>query len=112
DASAPKNSARMSLSIPRTRLPSLAKRRTLSEPINPAEPVTMIVRIMVIVTQPSSLWGRQESCLSSYSCAGETPTCPTGRMPVLLLNDQCHFSCGRIHSRGGKLRVACEHALD
>ena len=29
---------------PNDRAPSLAKRRTVSEPINPAEPVTMIVR--------------------------------------------------------------------
>jgi hypothetical protein len=35
------------LSIPRTRAPSVAKRRTLSEPINPAEPVTMIVRTVL-----------------------------------------------------------------
>ena len=44
EASAPKNSARMSLSIPITRAPSPAKRLTVSEPISPAEPVTMIVR--------------------------------------------------------------------
>src|SRR6266480_4531084 len=45
DASAPKNRARMSLSIPTTHAPSSANRFTVSEPINPADPVTMIARI-------------------------------------------------------------------
>jgi len=40
-----KNSARTSLSIPITRAPSPAKRLTVSDPTNPDEPVTMIVRI-------------------------------------------------------------------
>ncbi len=35
----------MSLSIPTTCAPSFANRFTVSEPINPADPVTMIVRI-------------------------------------------------------------------
>jgi hypothetical protein len=35
----------MSLSIPITRAPSPAKRLTVSDPTNPDEPVTMIVRI-------------------------------------------------------------------
>src|SRR3954467_14858509 len=112
EASAPKNFARMSLSIPRTCAPSLAKRRTVSEPINPAEPVTMIVRTVVIVAQPSWLWGRQASCLSSCSCAGETPARPTARMAVLLRNYPCHFACAGIHSRGGKFLIAREHTLD
>ena len=40
DASAPKNSCRMSLSMPTTSRPSPAKCRTASEPIRPADPVT------------------------------------------------------------------------
>jgi hypothetical protein len=36
----------MSLSIPTTRTPSLANRLTDSDPISPAEPVTIIVRIL------------------------------------------------------------------
>jgi hypothetical protein len=35
----------MSLSIPMIRNPSAAKRRALSDPISPAEPVTIILRI-------------------------------------------------------------------
>src|SRR3954452_22949221 len=103
----------MSLSIPSTCAPSLAKRRTVSEPINPAEPVTMIVRIMVIVAQPTWLWDRHASCLFSCSLAGETPTRPTGKMPGLRFRDYpCHFACAGIHSRSGKLSVACKHTLD
>jgi hypothetical protein len=37
------------LSIPTTRVPSFENRFTVSEPINPAEPVTMIVRMMSIL---------------------------------------------------------------
>jgi hypothetical protein len=36
----------MSLSIPITRAPSRPKCFTVSDPINPADPVTMIVRFM------------------------------------------------------------------
>jgi hypothetical protein len=35
----------MSLSMPMTRAPSLAKRLTVSDPIRPADPVTMTLRI-------------------------------------------------------------------
>jgi hypothetical protein len=35
----------MSLSVPTTRTPSFANRSTVSEPINPADPVAIIVRI-------------------------------------------------------------------
>ena len=45
DASGPKNFARISLSMPMIRKPSPAKRLTVSEPINPAEPVTTITFI-------------------------------------------------------------------
>ena len=41
DASGPKNCARMSLSMPTTSRPSAAKWRTASDPISPAEPVTI-----------------------------------------------------------------------
>ena len=40
----------MSLSIPTTRAPSVAKRLTASEPINPADPVTIIVRTSSMVS--------------------------------------------------------------
>jgi hypothetical protein len=73
----------MSLSTPMTRAPSRAKRFTLSEPISPAEPVTMIVRIITILA------------------AAVSPP-----------NNPCHFAAGRVHSRCGKLSVAVEHALD
>jgi len=49
EASAPKNCARISLSIPTTRVLPLENRFTVSEPISPAEPVTMIVRMMSIL---------------------------------------------------------------
>jgi hypothetical protein len=39
----------MSLSIPTTRAPSFANRFTVSEPIKPADPVTMIVRIYSMI---------------------------------------------------------------
>src|SRR5207248_6860998 len=45
EASAPKNSARMSLSMPTTRSPCCAKCFAVSEPISPDEPVTIIVCI-------------------------------------------------------------------
>ena len=37
----------MSLSIPTTSAPSFAKRFTVSDPINPAEPVTIITGILI-----------------------------------------------------------------
>ncbi len=41
-----------------------------------------------IVAQASRLWGHRASCLvfellGNVNSAGETPTCPTGKMPVL-----------------------------
>jgi hypothetical protein len=70
------------LSIPTTRAPSLANRLTVSDPINPADPVTMIVRTMSIlacVAQASSPWGRRASRLRKRATAGEMPACPHPR---------------------------------
>src|SRR5262249_55060076 len=70
EASVPKNFARMSLSIPSTCAPSLAKRRTVSEPTNPAEPVTMIVRIIL---QSSKSHRRQMDLLARRDIGGPPP---------------------------------------
>ena len=37
---------------------------------------------------------------------------PFNGSAVLLFDDPCHFACGRVHSRRGKLLVAFENALD
>jgi len=47
----------MSLSIPTTCAPSFANRFTVSEPINPADPVTIIVRIYSPIIVKASLPG-------------------------------------------------------
>jgi len=52
-ASLPKKYCRMSLSIPTMSSPRSANRRTVSAPINPAEPVTMamdIVRRLLLIS--------------------------------------------------------------
>jgi len=53
DASGPKNCARMSLSMPTMSSPRAAKWRTASDPISPAEPVT----ITTLTVDDSSLGG-------------------------------------------------------
>jgi len=51
DASVPKKRERMSPSITTTRAPSSANRFAVSEPTNPADPVTMTLRIYSTVNR-------------------------------------------------------------
>src|SRR5208282_3977568 len=72
DASLPKNHWRRSLSMPTTLNPSRAKRLTLSEPIKPAEPVTITVLIKKIAAprQRENFPARFHSALDETSFRG------------------------------------------
>src|SRR5438094_10531845 len=84
-----------------TRAPSRAKRLTVSDPINPADPVTMIVRIMS---------NSREQVPRPYS--GERTSIACSPQSELFPNDPCDFARRRIHPCGGELPVALKHTLD
>src|SRR5229473_970910 len=87
EASTPKNCARMSLSIPTICAPSWLNRLTVSEPINPADPVTIIVRISL-----------GDDKIDNHS--------------RWLAKNPGYIARARIHSRGGIFRIAFEHAVN
>lgn len=102
-----------------TRAPSRAKRLTVSDPINPADPVTMIVRVMS--DQELHLLVVVLQCAADLLLADANSELPSGHarqlrsrhtLPMLVANDPCDFACRRIHPRGGKLPVPLKHTLD
>src|SRR5882724_4665358 len=124
EASAPKNSARISLSIPTSRTPSFANRFTVSEPINPAEPVTMIVRILTNRKKSGALTHSTgsgqalptPSKIRVHSCLPARNFVKAGPFVVKKGSTQpenpCQSSSGRIHSRSRKVWIAVDYALD
>src|SRR5438034_418817 len=72
EASGPKKRARMSLSIPTIRNPSADHRRTASDPINPAAPVTTQTDIHVIsfLFSPAKEWDEEEHHVSLNTSCG------------------------------------------
>src|SRR5437879_1805782 len=77
----------MSLSIPTICAPSWLHRLTVSEPINPADPVTIIVRISL-----------GDDKIDNHS--------------RWLAKNPGYIARARIHSRGGIFRIAFEHAVN
>src|SRR5437773_4525451 len=101
------------------RAPSRAKRLTVSDPINPADPVTMIVRIMSynerqFLSCRLSMWAGLLHAGASLEFPSQHALRLGSRRSLLVLvaNDPCDFARRRIHSRGGKLPVALKHTLD
>src|SRR5260370_1421120 len=79
----------MSLSIPTTRAPSFPNRLTVSDPINPADPVTIIVR----------MYGERMKKLQALCEFLSIQKFPSANQSVFVRRKQSRASCGR-HTTG------------